>query len=452
MSGEPDLAAAIAEVQVALIGPLLRLRAGTLRILLPRALPSIVPLGFLVLGLLVLRTYLGFPLVPPDLHQPVWRRTPPLLRALNIAWTFVQGFPLLLCPPLREPVVLGLQACGPKRFWKGGGALPFPLLLWACGLLSTWCFAAPSCLSLLDSALTHPSVGPSALWSIPMQPAILWIPSLRPVCIATPPASPCPICISDAAACRSPLRRWVVDNHVCSLGPGSSSGEPRQVLLLPLLSRDGGFLCALPADLHAEVLAESETPLPSAILGPAHLATVPAIEEDEAGEEIPAGLDIPVMLLDLEVSALASMRTFDPVTETGAVRSFVIDAPHLVPLQDRPCPRWLVILWPSRMGRQRWQDLRRFLPSSHASRLQEVEPIAALPRQTIQLEHETPSFLAPVFGGLDYVCPSVLEGNRPHHNPSFGESGDRLPGAFVPAGGRVSPRFPRKFKDPPVPK
>ena len=96
-------------------------------------------------------------------------------------------------------------------------------------------------------------------------------------------------------------------------------------------SRDGGFLCALPADLHAEVLAEAEAPLPSGILGPAHLTSVPAIEEDEAGEEIPAGLDLPVMLLDLEVSALAFMRVFDPVTETGTVHSFVLDAPHLVP-------------------------------------------------------------------------------------------------------------------------
>ena len=110
-----------------------------------------------------------------------------------------------------------------------------------------------------------------------------------------------------------------------------SAGEARQVLLLPLLSREGGFLCALPADLHAEVVTELEAPLPNAALGPARLAFVPAVEEDEAGEEIPAGLDMSVMLLDLELSVLAYMRVFDPVTETGVVHSFVPDAPHLVP-------------------------------------------------------------------------------------------------------------------------
>ena len=104
---------------------------------------------------------------------------------------------------------------------------------------------------------------------------------------------------------------------MCSLGPGSAVPESRVRYCSFPLSRDGGFLCALPTDVRAEVLAESEAPLPSTILGPAHLATVPTIEEDEAGEEIPAGLDIPVMLLDLEVSALASMRTFEPALCTG---------------------------------------------------------------------------------------------------------------------------------------
>ena len=62
-----------------------------------------------------------------------------------------------------------------------------------------------------------------------------------------------------------------------------SVAEQRQVLLLPLFSRDGGILCALPADLRAEVLAGAEAPLPSKVLGPAHIATLPAIEEDDAG-------------------------------------------------------------------------------------------------------------------------------------------------------------------------
>ena len=78
-----------------------------------------------------------------------------------------------------------------------------------------------------------------------------------------------------------------------------STGEARQVLLMPLLLREGGFLCALPADLQPEVGA----PLPTPLLGPCRLVTVPAIEEDEHGEEIPSGLDIQALLLDLEIGA-----------------------------------------------------------------------------------------------------------------------------------------------------
>ena len=37
-----------------------------------------------------------------------------------------------------------------------------------------------------------------------------------------------------------------------------TSGEARQALLMPLLAREGGFLCALPGSLRPEAVAEAE--------------------------------------------------------------------------------------------------------------------------------------------------------------------------------------------------
>ena len=218
----------------------------------------------------------------------------------------------------------GLQAFEPRKL---GGERPSLLHLLASALLFTLSCAVLIWPSLPGSPHTLPSSELSVLWRILtpfVTPFLLWP---RRVFIATLPAFLCLICGSDVATdlqlgTGSPgqpcVLAWAI---VCA------SGEWRQVP--PAASGPRGGIPVCPSGRSASRgSGQSRSPSPFKYLG--SLVTVPAIEEDEAGEEVPARLDISVMLIDLELGALAAMRVFDPVTETG-VHSFVSDAPRLVP-------------------------------------------------------------------------------------------------------------------------
>ena len=184
-----------------------------------------------------------------------------------------------------------------------------------------------------------------------------------------------------------------------------STGEARQVLLMPLLLREGGFLCALPADLQPEVVAETGAPLPTPLLGPCRLVTVPAIEEDEHGEEIPSGWDIQALLLDLEIGALASMRLFDPVTETGTVHSFVQESLHLI-------PQYAALLQQARLWIEQETTERLGFYSAQEEEVPPVPAKKASPkpkRVTVGQLSEQVSSLATLLPGLIDQMKSVIE-------------------------------------------
>ena len=69
--------------------------------------------------------------------------------------------------------------------------------------------------------------------------------------------------------------------------------------------------------------------LPSDLLGPFLTVSVPGIEDEDAGE-VPAGVDVDVLLVDLEDAVLAAMRLYDPVTDL-VFESFLPDAAHIMP-------------------------------------------------------------------------------------------------------------------------
>ncbi|CAE7242937.1 unnamed protein product [Symbiodinium sp. CCMP2592] len=118
---------------------------------------------------------------------------------------------------------------------------------------------------------------------------------------------------------------------ICTIRWPPVADVPDRVLHLawPLLSRPGAFLLALPVALHEDaVLTAGGATSP---FGPSIVVCVPAVEEGDVGEDIPAGYEMSVLLLDVEEAALRFMSLFDPVTESGLVVGFEPSAAHVLP-------------------------------------------------------------------------------------------------------------------------
>ncbi|OLP96296.1 Protein-S-isoprenylcysteine O-methyltransferase [Symbiodinium microadriaticum] len=113
--------------------------------------------------------------------------------------------------------------------------------------------------------------------------------------------------------------------HSPARWPLDSSPDPgRQVLCLPILQRNG-----LPSALLASAQENASSPLPSDLLGPFVTVSVPGIEDEDAGE-VPAGVDVEVLVVDLDEAILAAMRLYDPVTDL-VFESFLPEAAHIMP-------------------------------------------------------------------------------------------------------------------------
>ena len=105
----------------------------------------------------------------------------------------------------------------------------------------------------------------------------------------------------------------------------------RAGLAIPVISRVGGVLLAVPVDfLPAEALVTGLNATAETVLGPSMTVEVPAIEEDEAGEEIDAGMTIPVLLVDFLRDVERGLSEFDP-TSRAEIRHFWPDAQELLP-------------------------------------------------------------------------------------------------------------------------
>ena len=90
--------------------------------------------------------------------------------------------------------------------------------------------------------------------------------------------------------------------------PGPNVSESRRFLCTPVFLRTGGLLLALPPDFANILEANAVDPAPSPLPGPFQMAAVPAAEEDEAGEETLAGMDLPLVLADMDEAVLLSIR------------------------------------------------------------------------------------------------------------------------------------------------
>ncbi|OLP96890.1 hypothetical protein AK812_SmicGene20848 [Symbiodinium microadriaticum] len=131
-----------------------------------------------------------------------------------------------------------------------------------------------------------------------------------------PPLPPTPATTSLVFACDGTVIPFVARPPV-----GGSPGEPdRRVLCIPILSRPGGFLLALPRDsVPPSLLSQGNVGEPDSMFGPSTTLSVPAMEEEEDGGEVPSSGSLEVLVVDFADSALEYIEPFDPFGVTDPV-------------------------------------------------------------------------------------------------------------------------------------
>ena len=99
-----------------------------------------------------------------------------------------------------------------------------------------------------------------------------------------------------------------------------------------MISRVGGVLLAVPLDfLPQEALVAGLNATADTVLGPSMTVEVPAVEEDDAGEEVESELTMAVLLVDFLRDVERGLTEFDPESRTTEIRHFLPDAPDLLP-------------------------------------------------------------------------------------------------------------------------
>ena len=111
--------------------------------------------------------------------------------------------------------------------------------------------------------------------------------------------------------------------------------DPREAYVIPVMERDGGILLALPVTfLPQEWVQLGQSGDAEAIFGPSIETKVQAMEEDEAGQEVPLDIEIPCLLMDFNLSVLPALRPYDPVTEGEGILCFLEGSPHILPFSS----------------------------------------------------------------------------------------------------------------------
>ena len=96
-----------------------------------------------------------------------------------------------------------------------------------------------------------------------------------------------------------------------------------QVFALPVQSRPGGFLVAIPTGSLSNFATAAAAMDEEGLLGPSSEFQVSLIEEDEEGNTHPVGEACTFLVIDCDDKVLEGFRKYDPVTDsTEAVLPF----------------------------------------------------------------------------------------------------------------------------------
>ena len=108
-----------------------------------------------------------------------------------------------------------------------------------------------------------------------------------------------------------------------------------EAFVIPVAKRRGGVLLVVPVGFIPEKeLEEGLQASEDAVIGPSRLLKLPGEEEDDNGTEIPSEADVPVILVDFNMSVFQHLKEYDPSTDTQMIQSFLDDAPQIMPMSS----------------------------------------------------------------------------------------------------------------------
>ena len=116
---------------------------------------------------------------------------------------------------------------------------------------------------------------------------------------------------------------------------GLPAVEEAEAFVVPIMEREKGILLALPVGFVPEpwilqgLNASEDSPF-----GPSMEMVVQAMEEDDAGQEVPLDTSINCLVMDFSWAVMPGLREFDPVTEGDGIQCFLEGSPHLVPFSS----------------------------------------------------------------------------------------------------------------------
>ena len=114
---------------------------------------------------------------------------------------------------------------------------------------------------------------------------------------------------------------------------------------IPLISRNGGLLMAIPSGtLKPEIVARGQSAEEADLVGPSSEIGADMLEEDDEGQCVQLEEQSSVLVVDFADAVLEFARSFDPVTDsTATVLSFDYSRPTALPSPESLIP--LVLSW-----------------------------------------------------------------------------------------------------------
>ena len=178
-----------------------------------------------------------------------------------------------------------------------------------------------------------------------------------------------------------------------------------EVFVVPVAKRKGGVLLAVPLGvIPKKELDEGAVSPEDLMVGPSKLITVPGVEEDENGMDVPSGAGITLMLVDFSLSVLPLIREYNPAQDTHEIHSFLEESPQVVPSSNPLLQQALDWMSEEVTGRVQYYSAEENAPAPVAAPLPPKKTEKAEPKKKV-----TNAVLADQLSELSQALPSIMQ-------------------------------------------